>query len=325
MKLLNIGTGVIGTTYAWQIAEAGHKVTVYVRPGRKAALDRDGIRINYTDLRTKPKEKGNVVFRPEVVESFSADDDYAVILVSVLNQQLESLLPLLAQHASQADILFFLNLWSGTALIEQYLDRSQFFFGFAHTVGGGRKNGTINTIIFREETQLGEVDGTATPRLLRMTEVLKDAVLNPEINDKIVDWLTVHYVQQASSVGGMLEAGSVDAFLKNSALVKRTLLAYREGVSVCRARGIRPEAVIPMPWFLLHAPMFVLVPAFRKIFSNEDEKAMLEGHLGHGVEEMVTGYFEVLRTGERLGVPMPHWKSFEPAMNRFTRRSESRA
>ena len=321
MKLLNIGTGVIGTTYAWQIAEAGHKVTLYVRPGRKAALDRDGIRINYTDLRTKPKEQDSIIFRPPVVESFTANDDYDVILVSVLNHQLEPLLPLLAHHAGNADILFFLNLWSGTALIEQYLDPSQFFFGFAHTVGGGRTNGTINTIIFREETQLGEAEGPATPRLLRMAEVLKDAVLNPEINDKMVDWLTVHYVQQASSVGGMLEAGSVDAFLKNSAIVKRTLLAYREGIHVCRARGIEPETVIPMPWFLLRAPMFVLVPAFRKIFSNEEEKAMLEGHLGHGADEMVRGYFEVLRTGERLGVPMPHWKSFEPAINRFISRA----
>lgn len=35
MRLLVIGTGVIGTTYAWQLMQAGCEVTHYVRKGRK--------------------------------------------------------------------------------------------------------------------------------------------------------------------------------------------------------------------------------------------------------------------------------------------------
>ena len=35
MKILIYGTGVIGCTYGWQLAKAGHDMTVLVRQGKK--------------------------------------------------------------------------------------------------------------------------------------------------------------------------------------------------------------------------------------------------------------------------------------------------
>ena len=42
MKTLILGAGVIGLTYGWQLAEAGHDVTVLVRSDKLSAAESGG-------------------------------------------------------------------------------------------------------------------------------------------------------------------------------------------------------------------------------------------------------------------------------------------
>jgi 2-dehydropantoate 2-reductase len=41
MKILVLGAGVIGTTYAWQLSKAGHEVTLLVRKPNREKIERD--------------------------------------------------------------------------------------------------------------------------------------------------------------------------------------------------------------------------------------------------------------------------------------------
>ena len=56
MKILIYGTGVIGCTYGWQLAKAGHDMTVLVRQGKKSRIEKDGIDIFCSDFRGKQKQ-----------------------------------------------------------------------------------------------------------------------------------------------------------------------------------------------------------------------------------------------------------------------------
>ena len=42
MKILILGAGVIGTTYAWQLSNAGNDVTLFVRAEEKRKIERGG-------------------------------------------------------------------------------------------------------------------------------------------------------------------------------------------------------------------------------------------------------------------------------------------
>ena len=51
MKILIVGTGVIGVSYGWALSKAGHEVTHFVRKGRGGQFER-GIALDVIDQRT---------------------------------------------------------------------------------------------------------------------------------------------------------------------------------------------------------------------------------------------------------------------------------
>lgn len=51
MKILTIGAGVIGATYAWQQQKAGNKITHLVRKSKLDPYTAQGIQVRCQDLR----------------------------------------------------------------------------------------------------------------------------------------------------------------------------------------------------------------------------------------------------------------------------------
>jgi ketopantoate reductase len=203
MKILVFGAGVIGVVYAWQLSEAGQDVTLLVRPGRKQEIESKGIFISCLDKRG-PRKHIETVYHPKLVEDFSPTDDCELILVCVKRNQLKDVLPFLAEKAGDADILFLQNNWSGTAEIEQYLTPSRFVLGFP-SVGGGRDEHGIQCVL-GTDTMLGEKDGQITPRLQKISGIMRDAGFKPKITRQIVPWLWTHYAEIAALVGAMYVA-----------------------------------------------------------------------------------------------------------------------
>ncbi len=135
MKILVYGAGVIGTTYGWQLSEAGHEVTLLVRAGKKADYQK-GIQIHCRDERVKNTRQVDTLFCPSVVDVLRPQDAYDLILVAVKSNQVEAVLPDLAQNGGKADILFFQNNWWGDEKIRGYFAAERYFFGFSRLVGG---------------------------------------------------------------------------------------------------------------------------------------------------------------------------------------------
>jgi 2-dehydropantoate 2-reductase len=306
MKILVFGAGVIGIVYAWQLSEARQDVTLLVRPGRKKEIESKGIPISCLDTREQRKHI-STVYHPQLVEDFSPTDNYELILVCVKRNQLNGVLPSLAEKAGDADILFLQNNWSGTAEIEQYLAPSRFLLGFP-SVGGGRDENGIRCAL-GTDTMLGEKDGQITPRLQKIAEVVRDAGFKPKLTRQIVPWLLTHYAEIAALVGAMYKAGSFKALANSSAMLKEALLAAREGLDVCRARGINPMSLSNIR--LLYLPLFIIVPFTKRAYQSEEARLVFEGHAAHAHDEMQVIYHEVLAEGERLGVKMPHFQGFK--------------
>jgi ketopantoate reductase len=311
MKILVYGAGVIGTTYAWQLTQAGQDITLLVRPG-KAGLYAGGIPMRCRDERSKPAQQIETTFQPKIVESFAPEDGYDLILVCVRSNQVEETLPVLAACSGIADILFFQNNWWGDEKIRAVLRPGSYFFGFSRIVGGWRKGNGIESIIFNNPgmgTMLGEADGRVSPRVKSVQAILQTAQLNPEVSADILGWLKYHYVEYLGATGAILEAGSVDRFADQTESVRKAILATREALAVCRARGV-PAKSAPFNLRLFGLPLPLLVWIGAKQYQASNIKSFFKENIDSGMVELSAQYQDVIGEGRRLGIAMPTLTSF---------------
>jgi 2-dehydropantoate 2-reductase len=309
VKILVFGAGVIGVAYAWQLSLAGHDVALLVRPGRRRELESKGIAIYCLDMRgrsllmSRGAKRINAVYHPTLVESFSPDDHYELILVCVRRNQLRDVLPTLAANAGDATILFLQNNWTGVTEIEPFLTPSRYLLGFP-SVGGARDQQGVKCVLLAD-TRLGEVDGRVTPRLERIAGAIRKAGFKPKLSRQIIPWLQIHCAGVAAFTGCYYKAGSYEALAQSSSLIREMILAVRESLQVCRARGINSKNRS------YGLPLFLLVPLTKRLIRSEAGRLGTEGHMGHATDEAQFIYFEVLTEGERLGVKMPYLRGFQ--------------
>lgn len=303
MKLLVIGAGVIGTVYGYVLAKAGHDVTHYVRPGKPAALQ-NGIRLRFLDGHKPDPADEAVLYRLKVVETLSPADGYDLILVSVRHYQLEPLLPLLAQNAGQADVLFFNGNWDGLDMIDRYLPRSKYLWGFPVAGGGFQADGLDAAIL--EEVRLGEIDGQRTPRLKRLRGLFEQAGLKVDVQDNILHWLWVHFAINCGIIAAAFKAGGARQLLDSVPALRQGILAGREALAVCRARGVDVDAFEDAKSFM--APAWLGAAAvWGMMKTNRPARKIFERHTA--VDELQRMYHDLLETGERLRVPMPRYSA----------------
>jgi len=315
MKVLMFGAGVIGTTYAWQLSNAGHDVSLLVRKGKRAEIERDGILIRCRDERNKKPAPVEVTYRPVVVDELNVIDNYDLIILSVRAHQLEAVLPILAQRSGKADILFFENNWWGEEKIGRLLSPEKYFFGFSRLVGGWRSGNQVECIFFDNQelvTMIGERHGQATPRLQNLYDVFKKANLKPHIGPDILGWLAIHYVEFLGVIGGIIKAGSFDAFVESSVLIKESILATRESLAICKARGIDFKKAAPANIRVIDStPIFLLTSSMKIQYRTPSIKQFFEENIQHGMEEITCQYADVLSEGKRLSVKAPYLTGFE--------------
>lgn len=312
MKILVTGTGVIGTTYAWQLALSGNTLVHFVRPGKKRALVERGIRVRCLDQRCGRNAERETVYQPAIVDDFGPGDGYDLIICSVNSHQLAELLPLLADRAGDTTILFLQNMRPGDdELIDRYLDQSRYVIGYPFKAGGGRDESGIDTVIFGNylsNTVLGERNGRITPRLKVLHRLLAGADMNPKMIRKIVPYIRTHYIWAAASLGAYMKAGSWERFI-GPEITRESCLAMREGWKICERQGIKPRRVAPTCYYYLPLPL--MVPLIGFMYRDGGMRRMFEGHVGHSPEEMRTMYYDVLGLGETYGIDMPYYRGFK--------------
>lgn len=311
MKVLVIGTGVIGTTYGYVLANVGHDVTHYVRRGQ-ASADATDIEIRLLDGRTAEPRQIEAVYPAKIVEDFGQDDAYELIIVSLKHYDVPGILPQLAADAGGADILFFNNWWDDLASIDAVLS-GRYLWGFP-VAGGGWIDGALDAALL-DSVHLGEVGGGASARLTRIKALFESAGLRVEIETAILPWLWVHFATEAGLISSAIAAGSIDALLDDTSRLEAAILAGREALEVCRARGVDIDAVPDAQTF--YAPAGAVAVGVHDFYTtNLPARRILERHTG--VDELKRIYGDVVATGRELGVAMPRLTGLGPAVEAWT-------
>lgn len=320
MKILIYGAGIIGSTYGWLLSQGGHEITVLVRKEKKQYIEDNGINIHCSDFRGKQKNVMQVVFRPNVIDELSPDNDFEYIIVATNCIYIKDILPVLARSAGKAHIVFFQNMWDDFDEIARHLSSGQYFFGFPFMVGGGRDDKCIYSAISglsNSNTLLGEANGEITPRVEKLAQAFENVNLKPLISTQIIDWLITHYALAAALSGGIIKAGDGQTFVSNSKIIRETVKAIREGLEVCLHRGINPKSVkANKPYYV---PLFILIPILKKVYSNECLRLMFDGHTRHSPDEMQKMLNDIIEYGEKYNVKMPHLRSLHESVMEASR------
>lgn len=309
MKILIYGAGVIGCTYGWQLAEAGHDITILVRKGQMQQVAEQGIHLICQDFRNGKKKTIETTFRPHIIDQLDAQNDFEYIIVTTSKIQLPEVLPVLGASAGKANVLFFLNNWDCFEEIAHYLKPEQYFFGFPFMVGGGRDTNGIHSVISGlkySHTPIGEADGDVTPRVRKMVQALEEAHLKPLISPQIKLWIITHYAVAAGLTAGIMSAGNANKFVKDSAIIRTTILAIREGFAICLKRGYDAKAEKANKLYQL--PLFISVPIARMIYSNEALQLMFDGHVNHSPREIRQMIEDMIAYGVKYDIVTPHIK-----------------
>jgi 2-dehydropantoate 2-reductase len=126
----------------------------------------------------------------------------------------------------------------------------------------------------------------------------------------IVEWLWVHHAINAGGIGIALWAGGIAEATRSFKTMRLGVWAIREALDVVAARGVDlksyPDAksVLNIPPWLAGLPVFFAVR-----FTEKGRRLLLGSHFAHSPDEMRRYYFDVLHTGEKLGVAMPHLRA----------------
>ncbi len=317
MKLLFFGAGVINTLYAWALTEAGNDVTMYVRPGKEKDWA-DGILLDIISERFNKKKYVRQKFTPKVVTSFKPEDSYDLIIESVKHYQTREILPVIAQNAGNALVLFFNNSWDSLDFINEYLPRTRYILGMPRA-GGAIENGVLDgaiteNVILGESTcgkpDSAEVNQIAKTNLDTTAEMFAAAGIKPVIQPNMEHWYWAHLASTVPWISGGAKARGFLPFAKNSKAIGEALEVGKECLEILKARGVDVTQIQDLKMFL--APVWLSTFMTKLFIGSEVSVKISSGHGAYAPAELQKIFYDVLNTGKQLGVPTAKLDAFKP-------------
>jgi 2-dehydropantoate 2-reductase len=280
-RILVIGAGVNGSVIAERLFERGVDVTVLARGKRLAELESNGIVIE------NPFSQKRRIAKVRVIGELAPGDAYDYILVVVRRNQVADLLAALAANASP-NVVFMNNNLNGPAEIVATLGTQRPMLGFVFA--GGKRDGEIVRAIGPFDhslipTPFGEINGTVTPRLTRLVNLLNRAGLRAKVSTNIVDYLATH----AAGVAAMtpLAVKYRNAFrslARSPEEIKLMAAAMRETIPVLKALG---HKIVPAGQQMLAVtPVFVLAFLLRLLCNSKFGEVGAAWHAQQAPDEL---------------------------------------
>lgn len=216
MKIAIVGTGSIGSTFAFQLARSAHDVTVIARGERLEQLQAEKAIVTVSGERAAVR----------VSAALDPVTDYDLVLVTVLAPQVDSVLPSLQASAAKT-VMFMFNTFESLDRLRNAVGE-RFAFGFP-AILASLPGGTLKFRVF------------ARPQSTLVTEevwaqVFTEAGIFTVVQDDIESWLRTH----AAMVAPMM-AVSARVHTRRTGIswaeARTHALAVREGLELVRRLG----------------------------------------------------------------------------------------
>ena len=309
MKILMFGRGVIATMYGWALAQAGHEIEFYVRPGRAAgygaAIDLDLLDARHRWRGQRVTERWPVRYR----ESLEPDHDFDLIVVSVQHYGFAAAAAFLGPRVGRATVLVFNNLWVEPLTAIEALPADQVAWGFPGAGGGFDRDGVLRGALL-PLVYFGTLDQPPTDREQAVRQVFRQAGFRLQEQQDFRGWLSIHFVLNAGIHTQSLRLGSLAGLAGAPGDVREALLASRELLPLVEARGVdlRRHRGDVLP---LKAPVWLTAPALAWLLGHfAPMRLVMQAHANP--EELRAVCRDTLAEARRLGVAVPRLAAAEP-------------
>jgi 2-dehydropantoate 2-reductase len=288
LRIVILGAGVQGTIFAVRLAMAGHQVTFISRADRAKQLNSAGAVIqDVTTLRTWTVQL-------PVLERLPGDLAADICLVTVRREQIESVLPELAQATAIQRIVFLVNHAHGSQELLTVLGRSRVVLAFPGLAGAFEGN-TVRYLDIPQQRTAVEAGAHDVVSLFR------EAGLSVERVADMDAWLQRHAVFITAMAGALYENGG-DALqlARNFITLRRLLVGVREGWAAQDRKRLRPAPFglrVIMGW----VPMWLAARYWSRLLASDRGEIYFAKHTRHAPAEMAALANDVrgfLRKGE---------------------------
>lgn len=302
MKVLIVGRGVVGTIYGWALSQAGIDVTHIVRKQGFPATDT----LDLLDLRTGYPKHARVTYAPKTVAQIGPSDGFDLVMVATKHYQAAQAIRQYLPGAPRATFLLFTANWDGTEEIDRLLPRSSILWGYAEATGGVDPQGIVIATV-NPSVRFGMLEGSDAEKFKAVTELFQRAGFTLDVKANIIEWLWVHHAINAGGIGIALWAGGIAEATRSFKTLRLGIWAIREALGVAAARGVDLK-LYPDARRILDTPAWLaaLAAIYGIRFTEKGRRLLRASHFDNSPEEMKRYYFDVLSSGESLGVAMPH-------------------
>ncbi|WP_438026201.1 ketopantoate reductase family protein [Sorangium sp. So ce233] len=252
MKIAIVGPGGIGSTFAFQLARAGHEVTVVARGKRLEQLQRDEAIVRATGERAAVR----------VSAALDATAAWDLVLVTVLASQVDAVLPALTASAAKS-VMFMFNTFEPLNRLRDAVGSARFAFGFPAILATLDDGKLTSKIVTR-----GMV---TTVTDAAWAKVFTDAGIPAVVHADMESWLRTHAAFVVPSMVASVTAHTRQAGLSWTEAMNLAR-AMEEGFRLVRQLGntITPEPVarlsrLPTPVIATFLWTLSRVEALRKL------------------------------------------------------------
>ena len=238
MKILIYGAGVIGSIFAGKLAKNGYDVTVLARGNRLIEINGNGI-----ILKNSINGKTDTI-KVKTIETLNEEDIYDFVIVAVQNNQIDSILPILAKNKSN-NIVFVVNNPLGYDNWIKQIGYNRIIIGFP-SAGGERKNSIVYYFIGKgpikifQSTTFGELNGKKTKRLIELYKIFKKSGFSPSLNKKMEWWQKTHVAVILPGAKALYRFQSNNYSLSKSfETIKKMVYGTRELFAVLKSTGVK--------------------------------------------------------------------------------------
>jgi ketopantoate reductase len=158
--------------------------------------------------------------------------------------------------------------------------------------------------------RFGMLEGSDPEKFKAVKELFQRAGFTLDVKPNIIEWLWVHHAINAGGIGICLWAGGIAEATRSFTTLRLGTLAIREALDVVAARGVDVKRY-PDARSILKTPIWLacLAVVYGIRFTEKGRRLFRASHFAYSPEEMKRYYFDVLNTGESLGVAVPHLSS----------------